>query len=206
MKGVMAFITCIMFGRTLLPHCEDVAAELEDRKMPAQGRSVQLIGRTRSEHRTNVPVCSAASLAVLRRGPARTRLCAVFLARENRPTIAPQEGVRARPIPTASSVLLLGVSSKPYSTTGHHLGSVFFSITPAVDTLARHCKLLSIFCARRQRSKARAPRETSDCPVASGAIGIVTLKNRTTPWPPAGAGSTTGAPGPDRNLRPVRRL
>ena len=35
MKGVMAFITCIMFGRTLLPHCEDVAAELEDRKMPA---------------------------------------------------------------------------------------------------------------------------------------------------------------------------
>ena len=27
--------------------------------------------------------------------------------------------------------------------------------------------------------------------MASGAIGIVTLKNRTTPWPPAGAGSTT---------------
>jgi hypothetical protein len=29
MKGVMAFITCIMFGRTLLPRREDVAAELE---------------------------------------------------------------------------------------------------------------------------------------------------------------------------------
>src|SRR6202171_4288279 len=95
-----------------------------------------------------------------------------------------------RPIPTASSLLLLRVSSKRYSTTGHHLGSiVFFSITPAVDTLARHYELLSIFCARRQRSKARASRETSDCPVASGAIGIVTLKNRTTPWPPAVAGS-----------------
>jgi hypothetical protein len=152
--------------------------------MPAWGRSVQLIGRTRSEHRSNVPVCSAASLAVLRPGPARTRLCAVFFARENRPTIAPKEGVRARPIPTASSVLLLRLNSKPYSTNGHRLRSVFFSITPAVDTLARHCKLLSIFCARRQRSKARASRETSDCPVA---IGIVTLKNRTTPWPPAGA-------------------
>src|ERR1700738_1138787 len=77
-----------------------------------------------------------------------------------------------RPIPTASSLLLLRVSSKPYSTTGHHLGSMlFFSITPAVDTLARHCRLLSIFCAMRQRSKARASRETSDCPVASGAIG-----------------------------------
>jgi hypothetical protein len=35
LKGVMAFITCIMFGRTLLPRCEDVAAELEYREMPA---------------------------------------------------------------------------------------------------------------------------------------------------------------------------
>jgi hypothetical protein len=35
MRGVTAFITFIMFGRTLLPRCEDVAAELEYREMPA---------------------------------------------------------------------------------------------------------------------------------------------------------------------------